>query len=72
MASESGRRVATPGAHHRASKGAWLTVYLIIAGFIVGTFALIEHSVVLWIVTGVLLVLGGIFALASRIMEQAY
>ncbi len=72
MASQSGRRVATPAAHHRASKGSWLSVYLIIAGFIVGAFALIDHNLVLWVVTGVLLVLGAIFAIATGLMEQAY
>ena len=60
------------GGHHKASKGAWATVYLLIAGFVVGTFALTTSNLVLWIITGVLLVLGGVCALASRIMEQAY
>jgi fatty acid desaturase len=60
------------GEHHRASKGAWIAVLLIVAGFAIGAFALPLDSVVLWIVTGVLLVLGGIMALASRLMEQAY
>lgn len=70
MTSATGQPSA--GGHHKASKGAWVAVYLIIAGFIVGTFALIADSLPLWIATGILLVLGGVVALASRIMEQAY
>jgi len=64
--------VASETGHHKASTGAWAAVLLIIAGFIIGVFALIFGSVPLWIVTGVLMVAGGILALASRIMDQAY
>jgi hypothetical protein len=64
--------VATTAGHHHGSPGAWLAVFLIIAGFTVGVFALIFASLPLWIVTGAALVIGGIIALASRIMEQAY
>jgi len=45
---------------------------LIIIGFALGAFALASHSTVLWIMTGVALVAGGVVALAFRIMEQAY
>lgn len=73
MTSASGQQSSpTTGGHHKASKGAWISVFLIIFGFIIGTFALPMHSIPLWIVTGALVVLGGITALASRIMEQAY
>ncbi|WP_041939097.1 MULTISPECIES: hypothetical protein [Frankia] len=58
--------------HHKANTGSWLAVLLLIAGSVIGCFALILASVPLWIVTAVLLVGGGIIALASRIMEQAY
>lgn len=58
--------------HFKANAGSWIAVYLIIAGFILGTLALILSSVPLWIGTGVALVAGGILALASNIMEQAY
>ena len=58
--------------HHSATPGAWASVILIIAGFTVGVFALVLHSMPLWIVTGVTLAIGGIFAMASKIMEQAY
>jgi uncharacterized membrane protein HdeD (DUF308 family) len=64
--------VTTSSEHHKASSGAWAAVFLIIAGFTIGLFALIFHSVPLWIVTGVTLAIGGIFAIASKIMEQAY
>jgi hypothetical protein len=45
---------------------------LIVIAFILGTFALIVHSVPLWIATGVVMVAGIIGMFASRIMEQAY
>jgi hypothetical protein len=58
--------------HRRASLGSWLAVLLIIIGFAVGCFALALHSVALWVITAVALVAGGVVALLSRIMEQAY
>jgi xanthine/uracil permease len=64
--------VASSTGHHRANTGSWAAVVLIILGFTIGVFALVLHSVPLWIVTGVALVLGGIVAMASKIMEQAY
>jgi xanthine/uracil permease len=64
--------VATTAGHHHGSPGAWLAVFLIIAGFTVGVFALIFASLPLWIIAGVGIVVGAIIALASRIMEQAY
>ncbi len=58
--------------HHSASPGAWAAVILIVTGFTIGVFALVLDSMPLWIATAVVLVLGGIFAMASKIMEQAY
>lgn len=58
--------------HVKANIGSWIGVYLIIAGFVLGTLALVLSSVPLWVATGVALVAGGICALASNIMEQAY
>ena len=58
--------------HNRSNAGSWLAVMMIIAGFAVGCFALALHSVVLWVLTGAALVVGGIIAMASRIMDQAY
>jgi hypothetical protein len=53
--------------------GAWLSVFVILAGFIIGTIALIAHnSVILWIIAGVVLVIGGILTLTSRIMELGH
>ncbi|WP_322759928.1 hypothetical protein [Frankia sp. Cr2] len=67
-----GADVAGSGGHHKANTGSWAAVFLIIAAFSVGTFALVLHSIPLWIVTGVALVAGLITAVASGIMEQAY
>ncbi|WP_131746810.1 hypothetical protein [Frankia sp. Cppng1_Ct_nod] len=64
--------MASSGGHHKANTGSWAAVILIIAGFAIGVFALVLHSVFLWIVTGVALVVGMIAAATSRIMEQAY
>ncbi len=64
--------VASETGHHKANTGSWAAVLLIIVGFVVGTFALPLASVPLWIAAGALLVLGGVFALVSKIMEQAY
>ncbi len=67
-----GADVASSGGHHKANTGSWAAVFLIIVAFSVGVFALVLHSVPLWIVTGASLVIGLIAAAASRIMEQAY
>jgi xanthine/uracil permease len=64
--------VTSSSEHHSASLGAWAAVFLIVTGFTIGVFALIVNSIPLWIATGVALALGGIFAMASKIMEQAY
>jgi hypothetical protein len=64
--------VTSTSDHRSASPGAWASVILIVIGFTVGVFALVLHSMPLWIVTGVTLALGGIFAMASKLMEQAY
>jgi hypothetical protein len=58
--------------HHRANVGSWLAVALIIIGAALGAFALVTHSEALWITTGVALIVGGLLALGSGIMEQAY
>jgi hypothetical protein len=68
----AGRAAGGRSGHHRANVGSWVAVFLIIIGFGVGVFALVSHSMALWIVTGVALVAGGAIALASRIMDQAY
>lgn len=53
-------------------KGAWVSVLLITAGFVLGVLALVFHSVPLWIATGVAFIAGAVLALASRIMEQVH
>lgn len=59
------------GPHGQA--GAWISVFLIVAAFIIGVVALIdENNVVIWIIAAVVLVIGGILALASRIMELGH
>jgi hypothetical protein len=64
--------VAADPEHVPATAGAWLAVILIVAAFTFGTFALIVHSIPLWIATGVAAVAGIIAGIASGIMEQAY
>jgi len=54
----------------RGKRGSWLGVFVIIAAFIVGLIGLIETNWVVGVIGGVLLVIGGIIALASNIMEQ--
>ena len=62
---------ATGGPH--GAFGAWISVFVIVSAFVVGVFALIAHnSPVLWIIAAVVLVIGGILALASRIMELGH
>ncbi|OAA28592.1 hypothetical protein UG55_1005104 [Frankia sp. EI5c] len=68
---ETGVDVSDTG-HVKANMGSWAAVYIVIAGFVLGTLALILGSVPLWIGTAVALVLGAGLALASNIMEQAY
>jgi hypothetical protein len=64
--------VADTGGPH-GQVGAWISVFVIVAAFVVGVFALIAHnSPVLWIIAAVVLVIGGILALASRIMELGH
>ena len=59
------------GPHGQA--GAWISVFLIVAAFIIGVAAMIaDNSPVLWIIAAVVLVIGGIGALASRIMELGH
>jgi hypothetical protein len=53
--------------------GAWISVFLIVAAFIIGVVAMIEeNNFVIWIIAGVVLVIGGILALTSRIMELGH
>ena len=63
---------SSDGGHVKASPGAWVSVTLIVIAFTLGTFALILHSVPLWIATGIVMVAGIAGGLASRIMDQAY
>ena len=59
------------GPHGQA--GAWFSVFFIVAAFIIGTVALIAHNnPVIWMIAGVVLVIGGILALTSRIMELGH
>ena len=58
--------------HVSATPGAWVAVILVVIGFILGTFALIDSSIPLWIATGVVMVAGFVAGIASNIMEQAY
>ncbi|MDQ1632304.1 MAG: hypothetical protein QOC80_2276 [Frankiaceae bacterium] len=61
----------TGGPHGQV--GAWISVFVIVAAFVVGVFALIAHnSPVLWIIAAVVMVIGGVLALASRIMELGH
>ena len=54
----------------RGKRGAWLGVFVIFVAFVVGLIGLIETNWVVGVIGGVLLVIGGITALASNIMEQ--
>jgi predicted Na+-dependent transporter len=64
--------VSSSDGHVAATPGAWISVFLIIIAFILGTFALIASSIPLWIATGVVMVAGIAAGIASNIMEQAY
>lgn len=64
--------MSNSGGHAAAPPASWIAVCLIVAAFIAGTCALIVGSVVLWIITGVLAVIGVILAFTSKIMEHAY
>jgi hypothetical protein len=53
--------------------GAWASVFVIVAAFVVGTFAVILHNnPILWGAAAVVLVIGGILAMTSRIMELGH
>jgi hypothetical protein len=59
------------GPHGQA--GAWISVLLIVAAFIIGVVAMIaDNNLVIWIVAAVVFVIGGIGALASRIMDLGH
>ena len=61
----------TGGPHGQA--GAWISVFIIVAAFAIGVVAMIaDNSPILWIIAAVVLVLGGVLALASRIMELGH
>ncbi len=64
--------MSSNGGHVSATPAAWLSVTLVVLAFIVGTFALIASSLVLWIITAVLAIAGLGFGVKSKIMEQAY
>jgi hypothetical protein len=64
--------VSNSDGHAAAPPASWIAVFLIVAAFIAGTCALIVGSVALWIVTGVLAVIGITLAFTSKIMEHAY
>ncbi len=63
---------SSDGGHVKASPGAWISVWLIVIAFVLGTFALILHSVPLWIATGIVTIAGIVGGFMSRIMDQAY
>lgn len=64
--------MADSGGPH-AGVAAWLTVLLIVAGCIVGVFALILHNnPIVWGAAVAVLVVGGILGLTSRIMELGH
>jgi hypothetical protein len=64
--------VAETGGPH-GQVGAWASVFIIVIAFVVGVAAMIaDNSPILWIIAGVVLVLGGVGALASRIMELGH
>lgn len=70
--SDTASQGAQSGGPHGMA-GAWISVMLIVAAFVIGVVALIAHnSVILWIIAGVVFVIGGIGALASRIMELGH
>jgi hypothetical protein len=64
--------VADTGGPH-GQVGAWASVFMIVAAFVVGVVALIAHnSPVIWGIAAAVFVIGGILALASRIMELGH
>jgi hypothetical protein len=67
-----GTVASSDGGHVKASPGAWISVWLIVIAFVLGTFALILHSVPLWIATGIVTIAGIVGGFMSRIMDQAY
>lgn len=61
----------TGGPHGQT--GAWISVFIIVAAFIIGVVALIaDNNPIIWIIAAFVLVIGGIGALASRIMELGH
>jgi hypothetical protein len=64
--------VADSGGPH-GKVGAWISVFIIVAAFIVGVVALIaDNNPIIWGIAGGVLVIGGILALTSRIMELGH
>lgn len=59
-------------AGEHASPTAWVAVFLVVVGLTIGLAALITHLIVLWIIGGVILAVGGILMLTSRVMSMAY
>ncbi|HSP39157.1 MAG TPA: hypothetical protein VLR26_15545 [Frankiaceae bacterium] len=57
----------------RGQVGAWMSVFVIVAGFVVGVFALIAHNnPVIWGIAAAVIVVGCILALTSRIMDLGH
>ena len=55
---------------HRSKPTSWVTVLVLIAGFIVEGFALPMQSTMLGVIGGVLLLVGIVMAFAFQIMED--
>jgi hypothetical protein len=64
--------VADTGGPH-GKVGAWISIFIIVAAFIVGVIAVIaDNNPVIWVAAGVVLVIGGILAMTSRIMDLGH
>ena len=55
---------------HRSKPTSWATVLVIILAFVVLGFALPVGSTILWVLGGVLLLVGVVMAFAFRIMDD--
>lgn len=60
------------GGHPQAPPVAWLAVFMVIAGVTIGAAALITKITLLWIIGGVVLAVGMVLMLTSKVMDQAY
>jgi hypothetical protein len=69
---DQGVGVADTGGPH-GKVGAWISVFVIVAAFIVGVIAVIaNNNPVIWAAAGAVLVIGGILAMTSRIMDLGH